>query len=306
MFIEKGNFLLEIKGFLNFLEIEKNSSKHTLKNYSHDLEDFFAFVIKDYPHGIDISSLKPIYIRSYLACLSEHEFARRTIARKISALRSFCRYLLREGKATVNPFVKVKTPKLTKKLPVFLDNVEIEELLLLPKDDDLGRRDAALLEVLYGTGCRVSELVSLSIVDIDFANRYVLLLGKGNKERIVPIGKKAIEVLIGYIENARKKIIARYKVNEHGKLFVNSRGGQLTDRSVRRVVDKYINLIATHKKISPHSIRHTFATHLLNNGADLRSVQEMLGHTSLSTTQIYTHVSTERMSQVYKNAHPRA
>lgn len=306
MLIEKKGFLAAIEGFSNFLEIEKNSSIHTLKNYSTDLEDFFIFVINDYPEGISFSELTPLYIRSYLAFLAEKKYARRTIARKISTLRSFCRYLLREGKIKTNPFIKIKTPKLTKKLPVFLDNVEIEELLALPKNDLLGRRDSALLEVLYGTGCRVSELVSLSIGDIDFSNRYVLLLGKGNKERIVPIGNKAITALIGYIKNTRSVLIEQYKVNEHGKLFINNRGGQLTDRSVRRVVDKYINLIATTKKISPHSIRHTFATHLLNNGADLRSVQEMLGHSSLSTTQIYTHVTTERMGKIYKKTHPRA
>jgi len=306
MIIEKHSFSAAIEGFSNFLEIEKNSSIHTLKNYSTDLEDFFIFVINDYPDGLEFSDLTPLYIRSYLAFLNEKKYARRTIARKISTLRSFCRYLLREGKIKTNPFVKIKTPKLTKKLPVFLDNIEIEELLELPEDDLLGRRDSALLEVLYGTGCRVSELVSLSINDIDFANRYVLLLGKGNKERIVPIGNKAINALLGYIKNTRSVLIERYKVQEHGKLFINSRGGQLTDRSVRRVVDKYINLIATTKKISPHSIRHTFATHLLNNGADLRSVQEMLGHSSLSTTQIYTHVTTERMGKIYKKTHPRA
>lgn len=306
MLINEKNILNEIQGFSNFLDIEKNSSMHTLKNYSNDLEDFFVFVINDYPKGVSFSELTPLYIRSYLAFLNEKQYARRTIARKISTLRSFCRYLLREGKITKNPFVKIKTPKLNKKLPVFLDNVEIDELLSLPENDLLGRRDLALLEVLYGTGCRVSELVALSVVDIDFSNRYVLLLGKGNKERIVPIGNKAIEALSSYITHTRSILLTRYKVKDHGKLFINNRGGQLTDRSVRRVLDKYINLIATNKKISPHSIRHTFATHLLNNGADLRSVQEMLGHSSLSTTQIYTHVTTERMGKIYKKTHPRA
>jgi integrase/recombinase XerC len=164
----------------------------------------------------------------------------------------------------------------------------------------------AVLELLYATGCRVSELVALRLGDVDYSNRYVLLLGKGDKERIVPMGGKAVDALKKYVLFARTAIISRYKVAEHGVLFINSRGGRLTDRSVRRIVDKYIRIMATNKKISPHSVRHTFATHLLNNGADLRSVQELLGHANLSTTQIYTHVANETLREVYFSSHPRA
>ncbi|MDR3348049.1 MAG: tyrosine recombinase XerC [Acidaminococcales bacterium] len=306
MFITKENHKKETQGFADFLNIEKNASLHTLRNYLNDLDDFFAFFFNDNPAGADFSALSPLYIRSYLAFLNEKQYARRTIARKVSALRSFSRYLAREGKIAGNPFTKVKTPKLDRKLPVFLDFAEIEELFSLPADNELGRRDMAVLELLYATGCRVSELVALRMDDVDCANRYVLLQGKGDKERIVPIGGKAVDALEKYAIFTRPLIIARYRADEHGALFVNSRGGKLTDRSVRRIVDKYIKIMAINKKISPHSVRHTFATHLLNNGADLRSVQELLGHSNLSTTQIYTHVTSERMAGVYKKTHPRA
>ena len=306
MMITNENYQSEIKGFITFLEIEKTASVHTLKNYENDLEDFFLFVFQDFEDGILLSNLTPIYLRTYLAFLNGEKYARRTVARKLSSLRSFCKFLIKENKLTVNPFSKIKSPKLDKKLPVFLDLTEIQELFLLPKGDELGIRDAALLEVLYATGCRVGELVAISYNDIDFANRYVLLHGKGNKERLVPIGSKAIEVLEKYFLKSRKNIMTRYHVEEHNMLFVNNRGGVLTDRSVRRILDKYIQMLATNKNISPHTLRHTFATHLLNNGADLRSVQEMLGHQNLSTTQIYTHVTTTRMTDVYKKYHPKA
>jgi integrase/recombinase XerC len=306
MFVAKDSYKIETQGFLNFLNIEKNASSHTLKNYLRDLEDFFAFLFNDSPAGMDFSALNSLYIRSYLAFLNERKYSRRTIARKISALRSFSRYLVREGRIKSNPFTKVKTPKLDRKLPVFLDFAEIDELFLLPADDELGRRDMAALELLYATGCRVSELVSLRLGDVDYSNRYVLLLGKGDKERIVPMGGKAVDALEKYVLFTRAVVISRGRIAEHGFLFVNSRGGRLTDRSVRRIVDKYIKIMALTKKVSPHSIRHTFATHLLNNGADLRSVQELLGHANLSTTQIYTHVTADRMTDVYKKTHPRA
>ncbi len=299
-------FFEEKEKFMLFLQIEKNASLHTVNSYRNDLSSFFIFMSDTYAKDVSFASLTSLEIRSYLVYLNEQGYAKRTIARKISALRSFCRYLLREGKIDKNPFVKVKTPKLEKKLPVFLEMVEIEQLFSLQADDELGRRDSAVLELLYATGCRVSELVAVSLLQVDFSNRYVLLLGKGDKERIVPMTNRAVTVLQDYITKTRSVLLQRYKVRDHGKLFINNRGGQLTDRSVRRIIDKYINLMAVYKKISPHSIRHTFATHLLDNGADLRSVQEMLGHSSLSTTQIYTHITTERMKQVYNNSHPRA
>jgi integrase/recombinase XerC len=305
MILRKDNYKTQIDDFVGFLQVEKNVSHHTVSSYEGDLDAFFEFFFRDNPEGADFAALSPFYIRSYLAYLSEGGYARRSIARKISALRSFTRYLVREGLCGVNPFAKAKTPKLERRLPVFLDRGEIDELFSLPKDDNLGRRDRAVLEFLYATGCRVSELVALDFADVDVANRYALLHGKGDKQRIVPIGTQAVDALESYLPT-RGKIIAHYGVKAHQGLFVNSRGTRLTDRSVRRIIDKYIQLMAVHKKISPHTLRHTFATHLLDNGADLRSVQEMLGHANLSTTQIYTHVSSERMASVYRKTHPRA
>lgn len=306
MNINKINYKNEIEKFLSFLEIEKNASLHTVKSYLGDIEHFFVFCFLDNPDGFDFSSLTHLYIRSYLALLKEDEYSKRTIARKFSALKSFSRYLLHERKITKDPFVKIKTPKLDKKLPVFLEEVEINELFSLQAQDELGKRDSAVLELLYATGCRVSELIAIKLKDIDFSNRYVLLFGKGSKERIVPIGQTAIGVVKEYILSSRNVLMQRYHVVEHNYLFVNSRGKHLTDRSVRRIIEKYIEMMALNKNISPHSIRHTFATHLLNHGADLRSVQEMLGHASLSTTQIYTHVTADVMTNVYKKTHPRA
>ncbi|HWQ62622.1 MAG TPA: tyrosine recombinase, partial [Negativicutes bacterium] len=244
-------------------------------------------------------------IRAYLAYLKDEDYARRTIARKMAALRSFFRHLCRETVVTENPFTTVRTPKLEKRLPVFLDPAEIDAILDLPARDSLGRRDAAALELLYATGMRVGELAGLAVRDVDLAEGYALVYGKGSKERVVPVGRKAIAALKLYLELSRPRLMAAGGT-AHDRLFVNSRGGPLTDRSVRRVVDKYVTALAIAKNVSPHTIRHTFATHLLNNGADLRTVQELLGHVNLSTTQLYTHVTKERLKTVYGKAHPRA
>ncbi len=201
----------------------------------------------------------------------------------------------------------MRTPKLEKHLPVFLEEFEINELLEMPDAaDELGLRDQALLELLYATGCRVSELVGLTLETIDLGNMFVLLHGKGNKDRLVPLGHTCCAAVDKYLSSARNALMARYNAPEHRQLFVNRLGGPLTDRSVRRILDKYIKQLALRKKVSPHTIRHTFATHLLDHGADLRAVQELLGHANLSTTQIYTHVTTERITSVYQKNFPRA
>lgn len=294
-----------LQRFLTYLSVEKSSSLLTVNNYERDILSFGEFLAERFNDDFNWKQVGALDIRAYLAHLNKQEYARRTIARRVSALRSFYKYLVRENILEYNPFAKIKTPKLEKKLPVFLEEVEINELLEQPDKEGLGLRDQAILELLYATGCRVSELVGLTISRIDLSNRYVLLLGKGDKERIVPLGTTCCQAIKGYYP-LRQQLMEKYNVPAHESVFVNSRGGVLTDRSVRRILDKYITQLAVSKKVSPHTIRHTFATHLLDHGADLRAVQELLGHANLSTTQIYTHVTTERITSVYRKNHPRA
>jgi len=294
-----------VAGFLNYLNVEKNCSVLTIRNYAADMALFQDFLLKR-KRDFYWKELAVLDIRAYLAKLNDCNFSRRTIARRISSLRSFYKFLLRENVVKTNPFLKIRTPKLDKKLPVFLEEFEINELLEQPDDSLLGLRDQALLEVLYATGCRVSELVGLTRSRIDLSNQYVLLLGKGNKERLVPLGHTAVRALENYYVNGRKKLMSKFAIKEHDMVFVNNRGTPLTDRSVRRILNKYVLSLSMQKHISPHTIRHTFATHLLEHGADLRAVQELLGHASLSTTQIYTHLTTERIATVYEKNHPRA
>lgn len=297
--------IIRMNAFLRYLELEKNSSPLTIQNYEIDIRLFVAFLQKRVG-AFSLDTITVLDIRAYLALMNNEKYARRTIARRISSLRSFYRFLMRENLVKSNPFLKVKTPKLDKRLPVFLEEVEINELLELPSRDELGLRDQALLELLYATGCRVSELVGLTLEHIDLGNQYVLLLGKGNKERIVPIGGAAVKAVDFYLAKSRPIIMQRFNIKEHDRVFINHRGTQLSARSVRRILDRYMAALALQKHVSPHVIRHTFATHLLEHGADLRAVQELLGHANLSTTQIYTHVTTERISTVYQNNHPRA
>ncbi|HMM21548.1 MAG TPA: tyrosine recombinase XerC [Selenomonadales bacterium] len=291
--------------FLLYLKVQKNASPHTVNNYQTDFESFFDFVRRHQNGEVLVANITPIVIRAYLAQLKEKDYARRTIARRVAALRSFFRFLCREAVISDNPFTAVRTPKLDKRLPVFLDPKEINGLLDLPGKNAAGRRDAAILELLYATGIRVSELTGLTEKDVDLVSGYALVYGKGAKERVVPVGRKAIAALKLYIDLARPKLYAK-AASPHASLFVNQKGGPLTDRSVRRILDKYVKELALAKHVSPHTIRHTFATHLLNNGADLRSVQELLGHVNLSTTQLYTHVTKEKIKSVYQAAHPRA
>ena len=294
-----------LKRFLTYLTVEKSSSLLTVNNYERDINSFAEFLTDRFNGDFQWSQVGALDIRAYLSFLNKEEYARRTIARRISALRSFYKYMVRENILEYNPFVKVRTPKLEKKLPVFLEEFEINELLNLPDQEGLGLRDQAILELLYATGCRVSELVGLTTIRLDLSNRYVLLLGKGNKERIVPLGNTCCNAVKKYYP-VRSELMAKYNAPAHDYVFINNRGGILTDRSVRRILDKYITQLAISKNVSPHTIRHTFATHLLDHGADLRAVQELLGHANLSTTQIYTHVTTERIASVYQKNHPRA
>ncbi len=295
-----------IDSFIFYLQVEKNASQHTVKHYRADIERFVAFAQAQGAGEVLFAQVTPLLIRSYLGHLSANAYSRSTISRRISALRSFFRFQCNQGLLPDNPCKALHTPKKKQLLPVFLDFFEIEDLLQLPKPDMLGRRDRAILELLYATGVRVSELTGLTVANIDFFNRCLLVYGKGRKERIVPMGRKAVEALQSYLSRSRPRLYEKYDGNPHYQVFLNSKGGPLTDRSIRRTLDKYVAMLAIHKAVSPHTIRHTFATHMLDRGADLRSVQEMLGHVNLSTTQIYTHVTKERLKSVYKDTHPRA
>ncbi len=286
-----------IKKFITYLKIEKNYSENTILNYSIDLKFFEKFLDKKPIEGVDHLTL-----RRFLAFVKERNFSKTTIARKLAALRSFFRFLCREGYLKSNPIKALSTPKLERKLPKFLTVSDVKKLVESPDQTEVsGLRDRAILETLYSTGMRVSELVGLNYESVDFIAGSVKVLGKGKKERLIPIGDEALRAIRAYVSklNVQKDVDA-------GPLFLNKSKGRLSDRSVRRIVDKYIKKISLIENISPHSLRHSFATHLLDRGADLRSVQELLGHVNLSTTQIYTHITAERLKDSYEKAHPRA
>lgn len=297
------NRLFDLKqSFVLYLQIEKNSSPHTIASYSRDLDDFIMFMKQ---HSIDsFAAVSYVFVRSYLTFLHEQKLARGSVSRKLSSLRSFFRFLLREEEVVENPFTLTHTPKGGKRLPNFLYEEEMERLFAsFDNQKPLDQRDLAIIELLYATGLRVSECTSLTIADLDFASETVLVMGKGKRERYVPIGYFAIRSLQTYLNDGRKKLLVNH---DEKSLFLNYRGTKLSDRSVRNILLKRIESSALKTHISPHMLRHTFATHLLNNGADLRVVQELLGHEHLSSTQIYTHVTKERLKAVYNSHHPRA
>ena len=285
-----------IKRFINYLEIEKDASLHTVKNYKIDLEEF-----SDYINDRPLGEITHIILRTWLANLRKKGYKKSTIARKLASLRSFFKFAVREGYIDTNPAVSLSTPKQEKKLPTFLTIDEVIKLIEAPHDEDKnGLRDKAILETLYSTGIRVGELVSLNVEDVDFIGGIIKVKGKGKKERIIPIGDKALKAIRNYLD--RRKVISK----QSRSLFLNTRGKRINPRSVCRIVDKYIKMVSKKQGVSPHTLRHSFATHLLDRGADLRSVQELLGHANLSTTQIYTHISSRRLKEVYNKTHPRA
>ncbi|GED53424.1 tyrosine recombinase XerC [Brevibacillus borstelensis] len=293
----------EIDMFVDYLRVEKNASTHTVKHYVADISEFVAFMEQ---HQIPVfAAVSYLHGRSFLAHLAKKGLSRRSIARKLSSLRSLYRFLLREGQLAQNPFQLVSTPKVEKKLPSFLYPNEIQSFFDLPDTSTpLGMRDRLIFELLYASGIRVSELVTLTLEAVNPSMGIALVYGKGAKERYVPIGSYACDILRQYLDNGRKKLLAGKA--DHGYLLLNYRGEPLSDRSVRRIVDKHVEAHALSLRVSPHTFRHTFATHLLNGGADLRTVQELLGHVNISTTQVYTHVTKERLRHVYDAAHPRA
>jgi len=285
-----------IDKFIRYLEIEKNYSSHTILNYKFDLEGFRKFIGETALEKIDYLAL-----RKYLAVLKEKKLGNRSVGRHLSTLRSFFRFLTREGLIKTNPTLILSSPKLDKHLPQFLTEEETAKLIesAFSKDekDEMGLRDRAILETFYSCGIRIAELVGLSQQDVDFIGGIVKVFGKGKKERIIPIGETALSAIRKYLDIRKKQADA---------VFLNKNGLRITTRGVRNIVGKYIKAAGLKHGVSPHTLRHSFATHLLNRGADLRTVQELLGHANLSTTQIYTHLTTERLKSVYDKAHPHA
>jgi integrase/recombinase XerC len=289
----------EIDLFISYLQSERNASVHTIEAYQSDLRQFVAFIGSEVDACLPIDAITHLHIRRYLAFLHK-EHAKSSVGRKLAAIRSLFRFLLRRGEIATNPAQLVSTPKKEKKLPFHLNIDEITTLVEAPQGvETLSLRDRAILETLYSSGLRVSELTGLDMCGCDLERGSLRVLGKGGKERMVPLGSMAAEALRNYL-------LSRSPGPLDSPLFLNSRGGRLTRRSVGRIVDRYMRHLVTMKKASPHTLRHTFATHLLEGGADLRSIQEMLGHASLSTTQKYTHVTIDKLLEVYDKAHPKA
>lgn len=289
-----------IDKFIQYLEIERNFAQNTIINYKIDLSQtlsFFSSINKK-----NIGEINYKIIRAFLTYLQQKNYSKTTLARKLACLKSFFKFLVKEDYIQTNPAAFLANPRLDKHLPTFLDVKESFALMDAPDCKTfLGLRDKAILETLYSTGIRIKELVTLNLSSLDFFNGVISVIGKGNKERIVPIGSKAIEAINEYF-----KMRETLNLKDKEALFINNRGKRLSDRWIRKLINKYIIKLSINKKVSPHTLRHTFATHLLDRGADLRFVQELLGHTSLSTTQKYTHLTTESLREIYLKTHPHA
>ncbi|HEY3103321.1 MAG TPA: tyrosine recombinase XerC [Pyrinomonadaceae bacterium] len=308
--------------FLDHLRYERNVSAHTLRNYESDLQQFIDYLLPPPVESAsrngkkqsskrvepDLKQIDHITIREWLASLHSDHKKKSSIARKLAALRTFFQFLVREGVLESNPAKLVATPRREKKLPVHLSVEDAVRFIETPDSEtDFGKRDRAILELLYATGVRVSELVQLDLRDIDFNNKLLRVFGKRRKERIVPFGEPAAKALRDYL-SVREKFLMNAPVTRRDAqpLILNYQGTRMTARSVGRLIEKYIKLCAGIHDISPHALRHSFATHLLDSGADLRDIQALLGHARLSTTQVYTHVSMEKLIEVYDKAHPKA
>ena len=300
-----------VGGFLSYLADERRFSERTVLAYRTDLERFCRFWQGEFGGGAaektPLSRVDALAVRSYLAALHASGLVNRSLARHLSTLRSFFRWACREGKLEKNPAQSLPSPRLPRSLPRALTLTDTDELLDARDDASVPERDAALFELLYATGIRVSEAAGLDVDDVDLSARLIRVLGKGNRERVVPFGEQAQDALKAYLPTrAALRHRARGVAEEGEPLFVNARGGRLTTRSMSRLLKTRLRAAGLPQDISPHALRHTFATHLLQAGADLRSIQELLGHASLSTTQKYTHLDAARLAQVYRQAHPKA
>ncbi len=299
----------DLTQFFQHLKYERNLSPHTLRNYASDLEQFKEHLLGiEKRNDFDSGDIDRLTIREWMSSLhGDHK--KTSVARKLASLRTFFQFLIREGKLESNPAKMVATPRIERKLPNHLSIEDAVRFIETPDTNtDLGRRDRAIIEFLYATGIRVGELVGINISDVDMREKVVRVTGKRNKQRMVPFGEPALQALLLYLDRTRGAFLNECPETERDPhaLFLHRRGGRLTTRSVGRLIDKYIKQCADIHNISPHSLRHTFATHLLDQGADLRDIQELLGHARLTTTQIYTQVSMEKMIEVYDRAHPKA
>ncbi|WP_226643917.1 tyrosine recombinase XerC [Mesobacillus subterraneus] len=289
--------------FIEYLQIEKNYSQYTIEHYQHDIREFFLFMSEQGLNSLD--EVEYADTRIYLTKLFDHQLSRKSVARRISCMRSFYKFLLREKMVGDNPFSLVSIPKLEKRLPDFFYEEELSQLFkACETESPIGKRNKALLELLYATGIRVGECCKITLKDIDLSLSTVLIHGKRKKDRYVPFGSFAQDAIEDYIKNGRTDLLKTKE--DHGHLFLNFRGGPLTDRGIREILNKLIEKSALTGKIHPHKLRHTFATHMMSNGADMRTVQELMGHAFLSSTQVYTHVTKEHLRNIYMSHHPRA
>jgi tyrosine recombinase XerC len=311
-----------VQQFINYLRAERHFSPHTSKCYAADLQQFCAYLAGGAAAGEGavgtngervsgeemnrkLLAVETDAVREFLGHLRDKNYCKSTVARKLATLRSFYKFLVRRAYLTSNPIAPIRTPKQDKRLPKCLEEAEIERLLANPDTTTLlGARDRAMLEVLYSTGMRVSELIALNVNDVDLQQNVVRVSGKGKKQRVIPLGPGAVKTILHFLDLRRAD--ARHALFDTDALFINKHGQRLSTRSVRRKLDKYLLEAGLDLSVSPHTLRHSFATHMLRRGADLRSVQEMLGHQSLSTTQVYTHLTGQTVRESYDKAHPRA
>jgi tyrosine recombinase XerC len=293
-----------VRSFLEYLEVERNHSPNTLRSYDSDLHHFVSYLLSNGIHSLE--EVQKNLLRTYLSNLLEEGLTRKSIARKIASLRSFFRYAKRRKIVTSNPTLTLISPKLEKRLPHFLDESAIKRLFeSIDLTTALGRRNAAILELFYSTGMRLNELIQLNVDDVDFSEGVVKVTGKGSKQRILPVGRRALQAMRAYLADRRQLVLDLKRGKEQASLFLTQKGDRFYPEAVIRMVKSAIGKVSELEKRSPHVIRHSFATHLLNRGADLRAVKELLGHESLSTTQVYTHVSTEQLKKVYRQSHPK-
>lgn len=294
--MSKSNF----DAFVIFLIEEKGFSSHTIKSYKNDINKFLSFLLEK---SIDLKKVSKKEIRDFLAYQYDLGLSKKTIARRLASIKSFFKFLLNSNYVSYNPTLFLSTPKISKKLPDFIETKMIDELMDQPDHHtEKGLRDKAILELFYSTGMRLSELINLNIGSVDDKNNLIKVFGKGSKERLIPFGKRAKLCLEDYLN---KRVLRWSSSNNDVPLFVNGKNKRIPRRTIQRRISNYIKMISSGKRLGPHTLRHTFATHLMERGADIRAVGDLLGHSSLSSTQVYTHVKPEKMKEVYKQSHPR-